>query len=169
VPIFGDERFCQIFADCIAELKTVHPFKLIGYVIMPDHIHLILNPIECDISLIMRKLKGKGAKLILDLLRRENHSLLSRLNLNSAGRDYAVWLKDFSSVDLWSEKFIIQKLGYIHANPVRAGLCDHPVKWKWSSYHAYLPHDLGDVPLEMDMGGYWKPEEFSKAGGQARL
>jgi len=48
---------------------------------MPDHIHLILNPIECDISLIMRKLKGKSAKLILDLLRRENHSLLSRLNL----------------------------------------------------------------------------------------
>lgn len=166
VKIFNDETACQIFTDCLNELRSIHPFKLIGYVIMPDHVHLILNPIECDISLIMRKLKGKSAKLILDHLREENKPLNS-LELNIQDRNLAVWLKDFSSIDLSSHKFIRQKLGYIHMNPIRAGLCDHPAKWKWSSYRAYLPHQPSEVPLEMDLRGYWTDDEFAerKTGG----
>jgi hypothetical protein len=67
--------------------------------------------------------------------------------------------------DLWSHKFIRQKLNYIHHNPVRAGLCEHPANWEWSSYHAYLPHEPGAVPIEMDWRGYWNLE----AAGMARL
>ncbi len=172
VKIFNDEAACQIFINNLDELRSIHPFKLIGYVIMPDHVHLILNPIECDISLIMRKLKGKSAKLILDHLREQDQPLNS-LELHIQDRSYAVWLKDFSSIDLSSHKFIRQKLGYIHMNPVRGGLCDHPAKWEWSSYRAYLPHSSGEVPLEMDQRGYWTEDEFSaqavKTGGQARF
>ena len=172
VKIFIDEAACQIFINCLAELRSIHPFKLIGYVIMPDHVHLILNPLGCDISLIMRKLKGKSAKLILDHLREQNTPLNS-FELNIQDRSYAVWLKDFSSIDLSSHKFIQQKLGYIHMNPVRAEFCDHPAKWKWSSFRAYLPHEPEEVPLEMDLQAYWTKEEFAsqaaKTGGQARL
>lgn len=172
VKIFIDEAASQIFVNCLDELRSIHPFKLIGYVIMPDHVHLILNPLGCDISLIMRKLKGKSAKLILDHLRRQNKPLNS-LELNIQDRNHAVWQKEFSSIDLTSLKFIRQKLGYIHMNPVRAGFCDHPAKWRWSSYHAYLPHQPGEVPLEMDQRAYWTEEEFAaqklKTGGQARL
>jgi putative transposase len=154
--IFDDDASCHIFIDCLAELRLIHPFKLLAYVIMPDHIHMILNPMECDISLIMRKLKGKSAKLILDLLRSDNRQfLLKTLELKSRGRQHAVWLKDFSSIDLWSHKFVMQKLNYIHMNPVRAGLCDHPSNWKWSSYRAYHPHEAGSVPIEIDWQAYW--------------
>lgn len=163
VKIFDDETACQIFINGLVELRRIHPIKLIGYVIMPDHVHLILNPLECDISLIMRKLKGKSAKLILDYLRDQNQPLDS-LELNIQDRT-AVWLKDFSSIDLSSHKFIRQKLGYIHMNPVRAGFCDHPAKWKWSSYRAYLPHKPDEVPIEMDLRGYWTDAEFSERKG----
>jgi len=52
-------------------------------------------------------------------------------------------------------------------NPVRAGLCKHPAEWKWSSYRAYLPHESGTVPIEMDWRGYWSEEEL-ESGAETR-
>ena len=59
-------------------------------------------------------------------------------------------------------------MNYVHLNPVRAGLCDHPAKWKWSSYHAYLKKPLYDIPIEPDRNGYWS-ETKSGASGQRPL
>jgi hypothetical protein len=39
-------------------------------------------------------------------------------------------------------------------------LCEHPADWKWSSYRAYLPHKVGEVPIEIDWQAYWKDEEL---------
>jgi hypothetical protein len=74
-------------------------------------------------------------------------------------------MQEFSAVDIWSRKFIRQKLHYIHMNPVRAGLCDHPAKWRWSSYQAYFPHEAGSVPIEVDKKWLWTDEELSAARG----
>ncbi len=169
VPVFRSENACSFFIETLAETRNKHPFKLIGYVIMPDHIHLILNPLSRDISDLMRRLKGRSGHLILDWLRVGNHeSSLAKLCLSvpqKRSHKHAVWLKDYSSIDLWSAKFIRQKLNYIHENPVRAKLCQHPVQWRWSSYHAYLPHEPGCVPIEIDWQGYWNddPAGASKA------
>lgn len=59
---------------------------------------------------------------------------------------------------------MLQKLNYIHLNPVRAGLSKHPAEWKWSSYRAYLPHEPGSVPIEIDARGYWAEDEFEIDG-----
>jgi len=131
---------------------------------MPDHAHLILNPLQRDIRKVMNSMKSASARKIIDWLRDSNHtSSLRKLELDfpqKRGHTHAVWQKGFSSIDLWSPKFIQQKLNYIHLNPVRAGLGEHPAEWKWSSYRAYLPHEPGSVPIEMDWRGYWKDEEF---------
>ena len=163
LPIFRRDEPCQIFVDVLDEIKKANPFKLVGYVIMPDHVHLILNPLECEISVVVRKIKGKSARLILDWLKVNNYAeSLSKLVIRSSKQTHAVWQKEFSAIDLWSPKFINQKLNYVHLNPVRAGLCDHPAKWKWSSCRAYLPHAPGEVPIEIDWRGYYEE------GGQAR-
>ena len=52
-------------------------------------------------------------------------------------------------------------------NPVRAGLCNHPATWKWSSYKAYLPHEPGEVPIETDWRAYWKDEALGVRSGRA--
>lgn len=80
-----------------------------------------------------------------------------------SGQTYSVWMKEFSAVDIWSRRFIRQKLHYIHMNPVRAGLCDHPAKWRWSTYAAYLPHEPEAVPIEVDKRWLWTEEELSLA------
>ena len=166
VPIFKSPVVCQLFIDALAEIKAKHPFKLIAYVIMPDHVHLIVNPLGCDIELVGKELKGISARKIIDWLKENKHLIsLKKLERKVSGKrnhTHSVWQKKVKSVDLWSQKFILQKMNYVHMNPVRAGLIDHPAKWKWSSYLAYLPHEACDVPIEPDMRAYWNDEDFAE-------
>ncbi|HUF04382.1 MAG TPA: hypothetical protein VMM38_09430, partial [Aridibacter sp.] len=63
-------------------------------------------------------------------------------------------------VDLISPKFISQKMGYIHMNPVRAGLRQQPENWKWSSCRALHPANQDPVPLTVDFRCHWRQEEI---------
>ena len=173
VPIFRGEEICSLFIEALSETRLKDPFKLIGYVLMPDHFHLLANPIELNISKVVGKLKGRSASKILKYFRAGDESeILGRLKLArplASGQTHAVWLQDFSSIDIWSDKFIRQKLHYVHMNPVRAGLCDHPAKWRWSSYHAYQPHEPGAVPIEIDWRWRWNATEFAEAADKSAV
>lgn len=162
VPVFSSDRACEIFITTLEEVREKYPYKLVGYVIMPDHVHAIVNRSVDTISAWLRRVRGNSARRVLAWLREEAHlSSLKKLQLTipqKRNHRHAVWQKDPSVVDLWSPKFVRQKLNYLHLNPVRAGLCQHPADWKWSSYRAYLPHRAGDVPIEIDWQAYWKEE-----------
>ena len=53
--------------------------------------------------------------------------------VNAKDREYQFWERNALSVEIWSEKVLIQKLNYIHENPVRAGLYIYPEDYKYSS------------------------------------
>ena len=167
VPVFRSENACSLMIEALATTRLKDPFKLIGYVIMPDHFHMLANPLGLDVSIVAGRLKGRSASSILKWLRAEGHGLsLAKLALPVAlesGQTHAVWLKEFSAIDIWSHRFIRQKLHYIHMNPVRAGLVDHPARGRWSSYHAYFPHEPGSIPIEIDWRWLWTEEELSLA------
>ena len=57
--------------------------------------------------------------------------------VNAKDRKYQFWERNALSVEIWSEKVLIQKLKYIHENPVRAGLCTYPTEYKYSSALLY--------------------------------
>lgn len=171
VPVFLSDRACELLVATLDEVRQRYPYKLVGYVIMPDHVHAIVNRSIDTISAWLRRVRGNSARQILKWLREEAYvSSLKKLQLmNSQKRNHthAVWQKDPSVIDPWSPKFIRQKLNYLHLNPVRAGLCQHPADWKWSSYRAYLPHKAGEVRLEVDWQAYWKEETLAaKTGGR---
>lgn len=171
VPVFRNDRACEIFVATLDEVRQRYPYKLIGYVIMPDHVHAIVNRSVDTISNWLRRVRGNSARNILAWLRAEEHSLsLKKLELNPSQKrqhTHAVWQKDPSVIDLWSAKFVRQKLNYLHLNPVRAGLCQHPAEWRWSTYRAYLPHEAGDVPIEVDWQAYWTEKASAvRAGGR---
>ncbi len=171
VPVFRSDHAGEILVDTLREVRDRFPYKLIGYVIMPDHAHAIINRSIDSISEWLRRVRGNSARQILSWLRDEQHlTSLKKLELTIPQKrhhTHAVWQKDPSVIDLWSPKFIRQKLNYLHLNPIRAGLCEHPAEWKWSSYRAYLPHKPGKVAIEIDWQAYWKDEEFAaKAGGR---
>jgi len=174
-PVFSNDYACELLVESLSETRKHCESKLIGYVIMPDHIHLILNPLAKSISAVIRRLKSSSARQVLDWLRRDGHQLsLKKLALDapqSRSHTHALWQKGFSAIDLWSPRFILQKLSYIHLNPIRAGLCKYPAEWKWSSYSAYSPHEPGEVPIEVDSRGYWSEAQlaFVRTAGNARL
>ena len=173
VPVFSSERSCSLLIEALAETRIKDPFKLIGYVIMPDHFHLLANPLDMNVTRLIGRLKGRTASRILKWLRSENRiRSLDKLALRkplASGQTRAVWLQDFSAIDVWSHKFIRQKLHYIQSNPVRAGLCDHPAKWRWSSYHAYLPHEAASVPIEIDWRWLWSAEEIARGADKSAI
>ena len=123
VPVFKSGEACTLFVEALAETRLKDRFKLIGYVVMPDHFHLLVNPIGLNITTVVGKLKGRSASKILKRLRtKEEMQTLCRLKLPHAlasGQTHALWLQDFSSVDIWSHPFIRQKLNYIHLSHVR--------------------------------------------------
>src|SRR6266540_5778480 len=109
-PVFRDDYACALFIDALAMTREKEPFKLIGYVVMPDHFHLLANPLCLDISIVVGRIKGRAAVAILGWLRTEKHSKsLAKLALQrplKSGQTHAVWMKEFSAVDIWSRKFI---------------------------------------------------------------
>ena len=165
--IFKSETISRFFIETIKEVKQKYPFKLIGYVVMPDHVHLIINPVGCDIEIIGKELKGLSAHKIIKWLKENEYlSSLEKLKLKNTGKrnhSFCVWQKKVKSVDLWSHKFILQKLNYVHLNPVRADLCDHPAKWKWSSYNSYLLKTDSEIPIMPDKKGYWAEDKLENS------
>ena len=166
VPIFRSEKSCEIFVEQLNEVREKFPYKLIGYVVMPDHFHLIVNLKDDDAEKFLLRLRGLSARKIIYWLKEENYiSSLEKLKLKFEQKrqhKYAVWQKKPTIIELYSHKFLRQKLNYIHLNPVRAKLCEHPADWKWSSCRAYLPHKPGEVPIEIDWQAFWKEEELEE-------
>lgn len=97
VPVFRNDYACQLFVDSLAKTKSHCAFKLIAYVIMPDHVHMILNPLERSISEVMRRLKSSSARLILDWLRQDGDEVsLKKLALDvpqTRSHTHALWQK----------------------------------------------------------------------------
>jgi len=156
IPIFREERCCKAFIEVCAELLRSWPSKLIVFVIMPDHFHLIVNPRDGDIQGFAGALKSLLAARIIEI----THD--RRFRLKVPDRDdstYQVWQDSFKAFPLWSEWMIWQKINYIHANPVRARLVSSAKDYKWSSFRAFYLESNEPIVVDHD---WWWPEDLEK-------
>ncbi|MGH9641079.1 MAG: REP-associated tyrosine transposase, partial [Terriglobales bacterium] len=62
-------------------------------------------------------------------------------------REHHVWQKRFYDFNVWSGRKRVEKLRYMHRNPVKRGLVESPKLWRWSSYRAYAPGEAGPVRI----------------------
>jgi len=155
--IFDSERYKRKFVHTLDDLRTELDFKLIGYVLMPEHSHLLIWPGPlANPSQIMQKLWERTAKFILRNLR-ENlaypwcRRMLERFALPPSVHDQAhnrVWNRRGYDVNIWSEKKIQEKLNYMHNNPVRRGLVAQPGDWPWSSWRYYYLDDSSLLAMD---------------------
>jgi REP-associated tyrosine transposase len=151
LPVFAESACCRAF---LKELKTINqewPSKLIAYVLMPDHFHLISNPQDGEIREFMRDLKSKAAKAVIQATR--------RLKFPQTEEGHQVWQESFRAMPLWSARMIWQKINYIHNNPVKAGLVKSAKDYHWSSFRSF--YCKGDEPLGVDHEWWW-PEDSEK-------
>ena len=105
---------------------------------MPNHLHLIwqIQPGHEREEVQRDFLKYTAQKIRFDLLE-NNSELLKEFEVVASDRKYQFWERNALSVEIWSEKVFLQKLKYIHANPVRARLCNYPLQYKYSSASFY--------------------------------
>ena len=150
-PVFTDPQSCRVFLAELQKLNSNWPCKLISYVLMPDHLHLIANPRDGRIKEFTGQLKAVSAKAIV----REN----SRFIFTETEMGHQVWQESFKDVALWSTWMIWQKINYIHANPMKAGLVKSAKDYYWSSFRSF--YSPGDEPLAMDHEWWW-PEDSEK-------
>jgi REP element-mobilizing transposase RayT len=156
IPVFNQESCCKSFIDTLATLLDEWPCKLIAYVLMPDHTHLIVNPKDGRIREFTGKLKSLSAKAIIKEATGIDFKLDSEGSLH-------VWQESFKATPLWSAWMIWQKINYIHANPVKAGLVNSAKDYRWSSFRSF--YSRGETDLKVDQDWWWPDdsEKLSKA------
>lgn len=146
--IFSSSTLARIFLEVLQSQCDAQVTKLIAFVIMLDHFHLVLNPRNGDISGFLRILKSLSAKRIIAECAEGRFS---------TGDKNQVWQESFHSLPLWSGWMIWQKINYIHANPVRAGLVKAGEAYAWSSFGAFYRRSK-DPLLQVDPDWWW-PED----------
>jgi putative transposase len=146
----SDPEHRNILVRQLEKVRTRYGFALIGYVVMPEHIHLLMSePRLGDPSIVMQVLKQTVSWQILKKLRSaragSSHCrLLERLRVSPLTAGARFWQRRFYDFNVWSEKKIWQKLEYMHLNPVKRGLVKHPGHWPWSSFRFYA---FGDAKM----------------------
>lgn len=131
LPQFTAEEFSLLLA-AIEESRRKLGFSLGGYVLMPDHWHVLIGVIPpLTISRVAQNIKWISAQ---------------RLN-RRRGRCGPLWQHQFWDRFVRHEKEFGHRLVYMHLNPVRKGLVEHPEDWKWSSHNNFFPGPVGCGPL----------------------
>jgi REP element-mobilizing transposase RayT len=135
--------------DSLNYYRYQYNCKLIGYVIMPDHIHLLIWPkVEKVITDFMRDFKRFTSGRITRQAKVEGRmdwvEKFEEAGTETERAEYKVWQDSFWEQSIYTEQFLNQKLNYIHLNPVRAGLCAAAQDYPYSSYRNY---DLDDNQL----------------------
>jgi REP element-mobilizing transposase RayT len=136
--VLADERIKDIIIGSLRFLSNEKRINVFAFVIMNNHIHIIwqLRGNHRRENVQRDFLKYTGQR-ILGLLREFRSPLLDDLRVAAKDRKYQVWERDALSIPLYSDKFFMQKLNYIHNNPVRAGLCKYPEDYYYSSAAFY--------------------------------
>ncbi len=113
--------------------------ELQAFVIMDNHLHLIWQPLpKQTLQSIQHSFLKYTAQEMKLYLQRSNPQYLQEFKVNAKDREYQFWERNSLSVELRSPDVFIQKLNYIHQNPVKAGLCILPEQYYYSSASFYL-------------------------------
>jgi putative transposase len=126
-PFLKTPESRNIFLAALERFRRLYCFDVLGYVVMPEHFHLLISePERGDPSKVMQVLKQNVAKrTCVDAER--------------------LWQKRFYDFNVVTRKKMIEKIKYIHRDPVMRGLVTSPELWEWSSYRTYAFGEPGQV------------------------
>jgi len=128
----------EILVEQIAAAREKHSFKLLGYVIMPEHVHLVIFP----------KSGTKVGYLIGEIKSITARRYFASVDISLPDSKRVLWEKRCYDHNCRNVLSVREKINYCHNNPVKRGLVDAPGEWFWSSYNWYM--GKRDVPLLID-------------------
>ena len=147
-PLLGSARARNCFVKMLEQVRAQRGFQLIGYVVMPEHVHLLVSePEKGNPSKVLQVLKQKVSRV----LRRRPKSSPTQRPLpfaESQSDAWAFWQRRFYDFDVWSGKKVKERLEYMHRNPVQRKLVVHPGDWPWSSWSHYARGEVGLIRID---------------------
>jgi len=149
-PLLGSAQRRDLFLTVLEQVRQRYQFVVLGYVVMPEHFHLLISePQSSTPSTVMQAFKLGFARRVLAELRRlprlENRETWGTPGSRSEHTPTHIWQPRFYDFNVWSEQKRIEKLRYMHRNPVKRGLVASPELWPWSSFRAYAFGEVGPV------------------------
>jgi putative transposase len=148
-PLLTSDFVKLILIDELRVIRERHRLRIHGYVIMPEHVHLVLwLPDEVKLGQVIGELKSLSARRIL--MRPREQGLHPEMLMVFRHRELqsAFWQPRCYDHNCRSMESVKQKIDYCHKNPVTRGLVSHPRDWKWSSHNWY--DGVANIPLSMD-------------------
>jgi putative transposase len=132
--LLAREKYKDILIESMRFLVKNKRVIIYGFVIMDNHIHVIwqLHAGRKREDVQRDFLKYTAQQIKKDLLKNYPEELKNFL-VTAKDRKYQFWERNPLSIEIWSEKTLMQKLKYIHENPIRAGLCKYADDYKYSS------------------------------------
>jgi REP element-mobilizing transposase RayT len=145
LPVFTTAACCDIVVRSLAYCRQQKALKVHGWVIMDNHFHAIVSGPE--LSRTIADLRKFTAHEILVQLKVEGRDwLLNQLSYFCAAHKqssaHQVWQEGVHPQSITTDAMMLQKLEYLHNNPVKRGLVASPEHWRYSSAHEWLPGAL---------------------------
>jgi len=151
LPFLRSARSRDAFLSILEQARERYRFVVVGYVVMPEHVHLLLTEPEVGTpSSVMQVLKQRTARALLP--KRERRNPRQRKLFGDEPKRRAFWQERFYDFNVRTTKKRLEKLQYMHRNPVKRGLVGAPEEWRWSSYRFYLLDEAGRVRVNEGWG-----------------
>ena len=133
----------DLFESALERIRRRYEFVVKGYVVMPEHVHLLVNePRNQPLAAAI-----KALKLSVALRRRER----------------PFWQARYFDFNVWTAEKVTKKLKYLHRNPVTRGLVAGPEDWRWSSYRHYATGIEGVVEVESPWAAFRRGNQLPEA------
>jgi len=146
IDVFTRKMYVDIVLESMAFCRKNKGLNIWAYVVMPNHIHVIFSAENNNLSNVVRDYKRFTATNILKAIKENKYEsrkewMLKHFELaakrHQRNSKYQFWRHDNHAIELESQKFINQKMAYIHENPVRASFVENPDYWMYSSQRNY--------------------------------
>jgi len=143
----GTQRARHRFVKILDQVRPRFTFLLIGYVVMPEHVHLLVSePKKGNPSKMLQVLKQKVSRALRKPARKSSAQL--SLAFAAVTDSPAFWQRRFYDFNVWSDRKVREKLDYMHRNPVERKLVSHPKDWPWSSWSHYERGETGLIRID---------------------
>jgi putative transposase len=133
----GTQTARDLFEDTLERTRRRYDMLVIGYVVMPEHVHLLVSEPK-------RESLAKGLQAL-------------KISVARRSRQDLFWQARYYDFNVFTEGKRVEKLEYMHRNPVQRGLAGSAEEWPWSSYCYYSSGKEGRVRIESLWMRHWKP------------
>ncbi len=155
VDVFTRKNYRDTVVECLDYCITNKAMLLYGYVIMSNHIHMVVQSGDGELSDLLRDFKKFTAAKIIEKIKSDPESrrewMLERFKLatesHSRNKNYQFWKYGNHPEEIYTNEFMWSKLNYIHLNPVRAGIVEKASQYIYSSASNYVA-DTGLLKIE---------------------